>query len=110
VPRPKKGQFSTLGALAEVIAAMAQACDVVAFMTSAMAFAFALTPSAFLLATLAMYLEVNTLYHLAKRNSGAGGHYGYVANAFGPVPFSSPSSHKTILHKRKSFALVFLAS
>jgi len=66
---------------------MAQACDVVAFMTSAMAFAFALTPSASLSATLAKYLEVNTLYHLAKRHSGAGGHYGYIANAFGPVLF-----------------------
>ena len=73
---------------------MVQACDVVAFMTSAMAFAFALTPSAFLLVTLAMYLEVNTLYHLAKRRSSAGGHYGYIANAFGPVPFSFPSSHR----------------
>ncbi|MFP3196032.1 MAG: hypothetical protein RXQ74_04110, partial [Caldivirga sp.] len=75
VPRLKKGQVSTLGALVEEIAAMAPACDVVAFITAAMAFAFALTPLAFLLATLAMYLEVNTLYHLAKRHSSAGGYY-----------------------------------
>ena len=61
VPRLKKGQVNTLGALAEEIAAMAPACDVVAFITSAMAFAFALTPLAYLLATLAMYLEVNSL-------------------------------------------------
>ena len=87
MPRLRKGNLIHLGTLAEVIAAMAQACDVVAFVTSAMAFASALTPSAFLLATLAMYLEVNTLYHLAKRHSGAGGYYGYIANAFGPVLF-----------------------
>jgi len=87
VSRPKKGQVSTLGALAKEIAAMAQACDVDAFMTSAMAFAFALTPSASLSATLAKYLQVNTLHHLAKRHSSAGGHYGYIANAFGPVLF-----------------------
>ncbi|MBB5255091.1 APC family permease [Sulfurisphaera ohwakuensis] len=86
VPRLKKGQVSTLGALVEEIAAMAPACDVVAFITSAIAYAFALTPLAFLLATLAMYLEVNTLYHLAKRHASAGGYYGYIANAFGPVP------------------------
>ncbi len=86
VPRLKKGQVDTLGALVEEIAAMAPACDVVAFITSAIAYAFALTPLAFLLATLAMYLEVNTLYHLAKRHSSAGGYYGYIANAFGPVP------------------------
>jgi amino acid transporter len=86
VPRLKKGQVNTLGALAEELAAMAPACDVVAFITSAMAFAFALTPLAYLLATLAMYLEVNSLYHLAKRHSSAGGYYGYIANAFGPVP------------------------
>ncbi|BCU71639.1 hypothetical protein KN1_29360 [Stygiolobus caldivivus] len=86
VPRLKKGQVSTLGALVEEIAAMAPACDVVVFITSAIAYAFALTPLAFLLATLAMYLEVNTLYHLAKRHASAGGYYGYIANAFGPVP------------------------
>ncbi|BCU68966.1 APC family permease [Stygiolobus caldivivus] len=86
VPRLKKGQVDTLGALVEEIAAMAPACDVVAFITSAIAYAFALTPLAFLLATLAMYLEVNTLYHLAKKHSSAGGYYGYVANAFGPIP------------------------
>ena len=86
VPRLRRGQVDALGALVEEIAAMAPACDVVAFITSAIAFAFAITPLAFLLATLAMYLEVNTLYHLAKRHSSAGGYYGYVANAFGPVP------------------------
>ncbi|WP_338598403.1 APC family permease [Sulfolobus tengchongensis] len=86
VPRLKKGVVDTIGALAEEIAAMAPACDTVAFITAAMAYALALTPLAFLLATLAMYLEVNTLYHLAKRHSSAGGYYGYVANALGPVP------------------------
>ena len=86
VPRLKKGQVTTLGALAEEIAAMAPACDVIAFITAAIGYAFAITPLAFLLATLAMYLEVNTLYHLAKRHSSSGGYYGYVANAFGPVP------------------------
>ncbi|QKR00901.1 APC family permease [Metallosphaera tengchongensis] len=63
---------------------MAPACDTVAFMTSAAAFAFVLLPLAFLLAMVVMYLEVNTLYHLAKRHASAGGYYGYVATAFGP--------------------------
>ena len=86
MPRLRKGQVDTLGALVEEIAAMAPACDTVAFITAAIAYAFAITPLAFLLATLAMYLEVNTLYHLAKKHSSAGGYYGYIANAFGPVP------------------------
>lgn len=94
MPRLKIGRVNTLRALAEEIAAMAPACDVVTFITSAMVFAFALTPLAFLLATLEMYLKANTLYHLAKRPSNAGGYCGYIANAFGPVPFSFPSSHR----------------
>lgn len=105
VPRLKKGQVNTLGALAEEIAAMAPACDVVAFITSAMAFAFAITPLAFLLATLAMYLEVNTLYHLAKRHSSAGGYYGYIANAFGPVP-ATVSGWLYVLYQTTSTAAI----
>ncbi len=84
VPRLKKGVVGTLEALGQEIAAMAPACDTVAFITSAAAAAFVLTPLAFLLAMVVMYLEVNTLYHLAKRHASAGGYYGYVATAFGP--------------------------
>ncbi|MCL5666132.1 MAG: APC family permease, partial [Candidatus Thermoplasmatota archaeon] len=65
---------------------MAPACDTVAFITAAAAFAFVLTPLSFLLATLTMYLEVNTLYHLSKRHASAGGYYGYVSTAFGQRP------------------------
>ena len=99
VPRLKKGVVGTLEAIAQEIAAMAPACDTVAFITSAAAFAFVLTPLAFLLAMLTMFIEVNTLYHLSKRHASAGGYYGYVATAFGPFaaivtglmyPLSSP--------------------
>ena len=37
--------------------------------------AFFLTPLAFLIATLTMFLEVNTLYHLSRRHASAGGYY-----------------------------------
>jgi len=77
------GNVTTWGAIAEEIAAMAPACDTVAFMTSAAMFAFILTPLAFLIATLTMYLEVNTLYHLSKHHASAGGYYGYVSTALG---------------------------
>ncbi len=77
------GNVTTWGAISEEISAMAPACDTVAFMTSAAAFAFVLTPLAFLIATLTMYLEVNTLYHLSKRHASAGGYYGYIASALG---------------------------
>lgn len=86
VPRLKRGVVGTLEAVAQEIAAMAPACDTVAFITAAAAFAFVLTPLAFLLATLTMLIEVNTLYHLSKRHASAGGYYGYVATAFGPFP------------------------
>lgn len=65
---------------------MAPACDTVAFMTSAAAFALFLTPLAFLIATLTMFLEVNTLYHLSRRHASAGGYYGYIGTAFGATP------------------------
>ncbi|MEM0140388.1 MAG: APC family permease [Ferroplasma sp.] len=78
------GNVTTWGAISEEISAMAPACDTVAFMTSAAAFAFVLTPLAFLIATLTMYLEVNTLYHLSKRHASAGGYYGYISSALGP--------------------------
>jgi amino acid transporter len=83
--RLKKGEVGTWGAIAEEIAAMAPACDAIAFVVSSAVFAFFLTPLSFILATLTMFLEVNTLYHLSKRHSSAGGYYGYIANAFGPV-------------------------
>ncbi|BAB59652.1 amino acid permease [Thermoplasma volcanium GSS1] len=77
------GDVSTWGAIAEEISAMAPACDTVAFMTSAAMFAYVLTPLAFLIATLTMYLEVNTLYHLSKHHASAGGYYGYISTALG---------------------------
>ncbi len=86
VPRLKRGVVGTLEAVGQEIAAMAPACDTVAFITSAAAFAFILTPLAFLLAMLTMYLEVNTLYHLSKRHASAGGYYGYISTAFNPIP------------------------
>ncbi|AWR99012.1 APC family permease [Metallosphaera hakonensis] len=84
IPKLKRGVVGTLEAIAQEIAAMAPACDTVAFITSAAAFAFVLTPLAFLLAMLTMFIEVNTLYHLSKRHASAGGYYGYTATAFGP--------------------------
>ena len=80
------GQVGTWGAIAEEISAMAPACDSIAFVVSSAVFAFFLTPLSFIIATLTMFLEVNTLYHLSKRHASAGGYYGYIANAFGPVP------------------------
>ena len=82
----KAAEVGVWGAIAEEISAMAPACDTVAFMTSAAAFAFFLTPLAFLIATLTMFLEVNTLYHLSRRHASAGGYYGYIGTAFGPTP------------------------
>ncbi|MCL4437924.1 MAG: APC family permease [Candidatus Thermoplasmatota archaeon] len=84
--RLRSSQVGVWGAIAEEISAMAPACDTVAFMTSAAAFAFFLTPLAFLIATLTMFLEVNTLYHLSRRHASAGGYYGYIGTAFGPTP------------------------
>ncbi|MCL4345130.1 MAG: APC family permease [Candidatus Thermoplasmatota archaeon] len=84
--RLKRGEVGVWGAIAEEISAMAPACDSVAFVVSSAAFALILTPLAFILATLTMFLEVNTLYHLSKRHASAGGYYGYIANAYGPVP------------------------
>jgi amino acid transporter len=86
VYRLRKGEVGTWGAIAEEIAAMAPACDSVAFVVSSAAFAMILTPLAFLVATLTMFLEVNTLYHLSKRHASAGGYYGYIAHAYGPIP------------------------
>lgn len=76
IPRIKKGIVGTVEAIAQEIAAMAPACDTVAFITSAAGFVFVLTPLAFLLAMLTMYLEVNTLWHLSKRHASAGGYHG----------------------------------
>lgn len=84
--RLKRGEVGVWGAIAEEVSAMAPACDSVAFVVSSAAFALILTPLSFIIATLTMFLEVNTLYHLSKRHSSAGGYYGYIANAFGPTP------------------------
>jgi amino acid transporter len=84
--RLKRGEVGVWGAIAEEISAMAPACDSIAFVVSSAAFALILTPLSFIIATLTMFLEVNTLYHLSKRHASAGGYYGYIANAYGPVP------------------------
>lgn len=105
VPRLKKGVVGTLEAIGQEIAAMAPACDTVAFITSAAAFAFVLTPLAFLLAMLTMYLEVNTLYHLSKRHASAGGYYGYIATAFNPIP-AAVSGFLYVLYQVASTAAI----
>jgi amino acid transporter len=86
IKRLEQGNIGVMGAIAQEIAAMAPACDTVAFMTAAAIYAYVLTPLSFLLAMAVMYLEVNTLYHLSKRHASAGGYYGYVATAYGPSP------------------------
>lgn len=84
--RLEQGNIGLVGLIAQEIAAMAPACDTVAFMTAAAIYAYVLTPLSFILAMAVMYLEVNTLYHLSKRHASAGGYYGYVATAYGPSP------------------------
>ncbi len=86
IKRLEQGNIDVIGAIAQEIAAMAPACDTVAFMTAAAIYAYVLTPLSFLLAMVVMYLEVNTLYHLSKKHASAGGYYGYVATAYGPSP------------------------
>jgi amino acid transporter len=105
VPRLKRGVVGTLEAVGQEIAAMAPACDTVAFITSAAAFAFVLTPLAFLIAMLTMYLEVNTLYHLSRRHASAGGYYGYISTAFNPIP-AAVSGFLYVLYQVASTAAI----
>ncbi|PWI57823.1 APC family permease [Sulfoacidibacillus thermotolerans] len=72
------------GLVSQSISGMAPSCDVVAFMTAGAAFAMAALPLSYLLAFLVMFIEVNTLYHLSKHRTTAGGYYGYVAAGLGP--------------------------
>ncbi|MCI0182181.1 MAG: APC family permease [Acidibacillus sp.] len=72
------------GLVSQSISGMAPSCDVVAFMTAGAAFAMAALPLSYLLAFLIMFIEVNTLYHLSKHRTTAGGYYGYVAAGLGP--------------------------
>lgn len=72
------------GMVSQSISGMAPTCDVVAFMTAGAAFAMAALPLSYLLAFLVMFIEVNTIYHLSKHRSSAGGYYSYVAAGIGP--------------------------
>jgi amino acid transporter len=53
-------------------------------MTAGAAFALAALPLSYLLAFLVMFIEVNTIYHLSKHRTSAGGYYSYVAAGIGP--------------------------
>ncbi|QRF23870.1 APC family permease [Alicyclobacillus sp. TC] len=72
------------GLVSQSISGMAPTCDVVAFMTAGAAFALAALPLSYLLAFLVMFIEVNTIYHLSKHRTSAGGYYSYVAAGIGP--------------------------
>jgi amino acid transporter len=72
------------GLVSQSISGMAPTCDVVAFMTAGAAFAMAALPLSYFLAFIVMYIEVNTIYHLSKHRTSAGGYYSYVAAGIGP--------------------------
>ncbi len=73
------------GLISQSLAGMAPTCDVVAFMTAGAAFALVALPLSYLFAFGLMFIEVNTIYHLTKNRSSAGGYYSYVSSGLGPV-------------------------
>ncbi len=74
------------GLVSQSIAGMAPATDVVAFMTAGAAFALVALPLAYFAAFVLMFIEVNTIYHLSKHRSSAGGYYSYVSAGLGARP------------------------
>lgn len=76
---------SIWGLVGQSLAGMAPTCDVVAFMTAGAAFALVALPLSYLLAFILMFIEVNTIYHLSKHRSSAGGYYAYVSAGLGPA-------------------------
>jgi len=82
----EEGVVSLWGLVSQSIAGMAPTCDVVAFMTAGAAFALVALPLSYLAAFILMFIEVNTLYHLSKHRSSAGGYYSYVSAGLGPRP------------------------
>ncbi len=73
------------GLVGQSISGMAPTCDVVAFMTAGAAFALVAMPLSYLAAFFLMFIEVNTIYHLTKHRSSAGGYYSFVAAGLGPL-------------------------
>ncbi len=81
-----RGVVSFWGLVSQSVAGMAPATDVVAFMTAGAAFALVALPLAYFAAFVLMFIEVNTIYHLSKHRSSAGGYYSYVSAGLGARP------------------------
>ncbi len=84
--RLRHGAVPFWGLVSQSVAGMAPATDVVAFMTAGAAFALVTLPLAYFAAFVLMFIEVNTIYHLSKHRSSAGGYYSYVSAGLGARP------------------------
>ncbi|MDA8314235.1 MAG: APC family permease [Actinomycetota bacterium] len=84
--RLPSGAVPFWGLVSQSIAGMAPATDVVAFMTAGAAFALVTLPLAYFAAFVLMFIEVNTIYHLSRHRSSAGGYYSYVSAGLGARP------------------------
>jgi len=84
-PTLESNVVSFWGLISQSLAGMAPTCDVVAFMTAGAAFALVALPLSYLFAFGLMFIEVNTIYHLTRDRSSAGGYYRYVSSGLGPM-------------------------
>ncbi len=72
--------------VAQSLTTVAPLMDLIAFITTAALFAYGALPLAFLLAFIATFLSINTIFQFSKKVASSGGYYTFVGKGLGARP------------------------
>ena len=82
----QKDSLSLSMVIAQSLTTVAPLMDLIAFITTAALYAYGALPLAFLLAFIATFLSINTLFQFSKKIASSGGYYTFVGKGLGARP------------------------
>lgn len=82
----QKNSLSLSMVIAQSLTTVAPLMDLIAFITTAALYAYGALPLAFLLAFIATFLSINTLFQFSKKVASSGGYYTFVGKGLGARP------------------------
>lgn len=81
-----KNSLGTGLVVAQSLTTVAPLMDLIAFITTAALYAYGALPLAFLLAFIATFLSINTIFQFSKKIASSGGYYAFVGKGLGVRP------------------------
>ena len=82
----KKDSLGIGMVVAQSLTTVAPLMDLIAFITTAALYAYGALPLAFLLAFIATFLSINTIFQFSKKIASSGGYYTFVGKGLGARP------------------------